>query len=492
MRGAVAAIFMAVLLAGCVRARLNENFTELSAMVEGRTGYDVAWIGVIDEQEPIYDIIAALMEDDLAADEAVQVALLNNRELQASFAELGIQVGEFVQAGLLPNPMVDAELRKRAGLKVIEGVAIEDILEILLIPLRRKFEGAQLEAAKARAAGEVIDLAAETRIAYWDYVAARQHRALVEEMLFSTYARLNMAWQLRAAGNVPLLFFYLERERYEHTRLLVAEAEMEMLESREQLNALMGLWGAGVQWEAIDRLPPVPDQELDLTDVEASAIEASLDLTIALYQVANTAADLGIRRVTAVIPELKGGFAFEREPETEYKLKQPEPGEYKLDKETEDVWWEGGSVSLEVPIFDQKQGRRAAARMEVRRRWEMVNDLAVDIRAAARLAAYRLEYTRRRAAFYNEVLIPVRHNVVLQTHLQYNGMHMGIFDLLESKEMELDTAREYVENLRNYWEARTQAEQLLMGRLYDTEFHTTGASRQMQRSMGIQRPGQGD
>ena len=39
------------------------------------------------------------------------MALLNNRELQALYAELGVAQADLVQAGLLSNPVFDGAVR---------------------------------------------------------------------------------------------------------------------------------------------------------------------------------------------------------------------------------------------------------------------------------------------------------------------------------------------------------------------------------------------
>ena len=51
--------------------------------------------------------VRALLQDTLTVDGAVQVALLNNRNLQALYAELGVAQADLVQAGLLRNPVFD-------------------------------------------------------------------------------------------------------------------------------------------------------------------------------------------------------------------------------------------------------------------------------------------------------------------------------------------------------------------------------------------------
>jgi len=470
MAKSLAAALVLLLAMGCAATSMKKQFAQVDAQVAARTGYDVAWLGVTEPQDAVSVRIGEILNHPLTADGAVQVALLNNRELQASFSEMGIEIGEYIQSGLLPNPVAEAAVRLRDDTRIIEGSVFANFLEILLIPLRRARQGAQLRAAQYRTIGEVIDLAAETRTAFWDYVAARQDAALAKDQTLSASGAYDMAVQLRAAGNIPLVFLQRQRARYERTKLDAAEAEMRTIESRERLNAQMGLWGKGTEWTTSERLPDIPETEMALEHLESQAIQASVDLNITWYQMEAAARELGIRRVNAIIPQLKTGVDFERDLDTQLEIVKHDLGdetEYELSEKGEKkTWFAGPAIQWEVPLFDQKQGKRAAARMEMRRRWELFTALAIDIRNAARLAAYRLEYNRKRAIFLEQVVVPVQHEVTLQSHLQYNAMFEGIFDLLHEKEQELETSRQYLEALRQYWETRTQLEQLLMGRLH--------------------------
>ena len=55
--------------------------------------------------------LQALLEGELTTNAAVQIALLNNAALQATFEELGIAQAELVQAGLLKNPVFAGHVR---------------------------------------------------------------------------------------------------------------------------------------------------------------------------------------------------------------------------------------------------------------------------------------------------------------------------------------------------------------------------------------------
>ncbi|HYO95812.1 MAG TPA: hypothetical protein VER33_14925, partial [Polyangiaceae bacterium] len=67
--------------------------------------------------------------------------------------------------------------------------------------------------------------------------------------------------------------------------------------------------------------------------------------------------------------------------------------------------------------------------------------------------------------YFREVLLPLKQKVLDETQLQYNAMAAGAFQLLAAKRDQVESASAYIDQLREYWLARTEAEQLLAGRL---------------------------
>ncbi|MES1186917.1 MAG: TolC family protein, partial [Myxococcales bacterium] len=63
------------------------------------------------------------------------------------------------------------------------------------------------------------------------------------------------------------------------------------------------------------------------------------------------------------------------------------------------------------------------------------------------------------------VLLPSRERILNATQLQFNAMSASVFQLLLAKREQIETARSYVEALRDYWTAYAEAEQLRSGRL---------------------------
>jgi cobalt-zinc-cadmium efflux system outer membrane protein len=390
-----------------------------------------------------------LLTRPLTADAAVQVALLNNQGLQAAFEELGVARADLVRALGLPNPTVDAALRFHDGSTPpeIEVQATMALSDILFLPLRNGVAEAGMDAAKASVAGSILDLAFEVRVAFWEHQAAAQTFDLRRNIIEALRASFDAAQRLHEAGNITDLSLANEQALYEEARIAYTRAEALLRARREELSALMGLWGRNARWTVEERLPDPVSVAPILEKFEARAVERSLDLELIRHRYELAAKSANLSRVRGWVPELRAGVAAERE------------------HDDEQGWTLGPAASLEVPLFYQGQGETGAALAEARRQRKLYFDAAVRIRSAVRSVAMRLRATAESADYYKRVLLPLRERIVQNTQLEYNAMSVGIFQLLQAKRDQIETARTYVELLRDYWTLRAEAEQLLAGRL---------------------------
>jgi cobalt-zinc-cadmium efflux system outer membrane protein len=90
---------------GCATFDQRAGFSDVRMAVEERSGKRVAWNLGTDLDAEAAAEVQRLLAGPLTADGAIQVALLNNRSLQATYADLGIAQADVVQAGLLTNPV---------------------------------------------------------------------------------------------------------------------------------------------------------------------------------------------------------------------------------------------------------------------------------------------------------------------------------------------------------------------------------------------------
>jgi cobalt-zinc-cadmium efflux system outer membrane protein len=443
---------------GCTSIALNAGFDDVRATVEERSRVQILWNNGTDLDQQASERLSSLLKGKLTADEAVQIALLNNRDLQALYSELGIAQADLVQAGLLSNPIFDASVMfpvSGGGRPDLELSAAMNFLNIFYIPLRKRVAAARFEDVKTRVAGSVLDFAGRVRSAFYRYQAAEQILELRQAIVQALDASFEIARRLSAAGNITDLDLARERAQFEASKLALRSAEVTVRQNREELNILMGLWGKQTQWQSDQRLPDIPEQPVQTEDLERLALEKSLDLLNARQRIMLAGNQLGFNRWTALLPELHTGPLGERE---------------------EGSWELGPTLEFPIPLFDQGQARIGRAIAELRRSQQEYYALAVRIRSTARALQDRLEGSRDRALYYRDILLPLRERIVNEAQLQYNAMQLGPFVLLNAREQQIETAGAYIEELREYWLARGDIGQIVAGRLPTSVAPTTRAT----------------
>lgn len=429
---------------GCVPH--DAGYADVRRAVLERTRHDIRWRAV-DGRGPSEGHMRTVLSKPLTADAAVQVALINNPQVQIAFEELGIARADLVRAVRLPNPVAEGALHFHGGDEQPEvelGVLI-GLNDLLFLPSRSGAAQAGLDAAKLGVAGAILDLALEVRAAYFRYVAARQIVELRRTVLLAANGSYESAKALHEAGNISDLDLANERALYEDARLLVARAETEAVTERARLASLLGLTGSGVEWKTLERLPDADTTRVARSDIERRALERSLDLELARRRFTVAAKRANLARAEGLLPELRAGVSAENE--------------------LSEGWGVGPAVQLEVPIFYQGQGEVARARSEMRRQQNAYTAAALRIRSAAQELSARFETARSALAFYRDVQLPLREQIVEQTQRQFNAMNVSVFQLLAAKRDQVETARAYIETQRDYWIAKAELEQLLAGRL---------------------------
>ncbi len=445
-RSIFALIPVGLLLAACVSVPQDGEFHDVAAAVEKRLQKQARWVRSKEDADAAKAAVAELLSEDLTEDSAVQIALLNNRSLQATYFDLGIAQAALVQAGLLRNPIFDVALgfpEEGASVNLGVGVVFE-FLDVLTIHLRQRVAESEFEATKLTVIGKVIDVATATRVTFRELQARQQILSLFRQVEASSVASLEAAQTLHRAGNIPALDLANERFLSAQASLGLAEAEARVFEARERLNVLMGVWGTDTKWRVTKRLPTIAQTALDLDRAESAAVANSLDLAIARQNLITLGRRHGVTKVTSLIPEFELGAEAERD---------------------EREWSIGPAIALPIPIFDQGQARRASARSAIVKAQERYADLAIRIRSAARIERSRLLKARRTVEYYRKHILPLTVQILDRTLREYNAMQIGVFRLLDAKEQQIVAGQRYIEALRDYWISRARVEQLLNGRL---------------------------
>jgi outer membrane protein, heavy metal efflux system len=418
----------------------------MAATVQARTGHAVRWSQATSDDQKAAQAVRSLLLKPLTVDGAVQIALLRNPRLQAIYEELSLAQADVVQAGLLSNPVFSADIttaeRDALDPNLIVGVT-QSFLDLLLIPAKKKIAASAFEQAKYRVGSEVLDLAAQTKAAYFKVVAAEQAVAMRRAVAEAQQASYELAERQRNAGGTSELAAMSERALSEQTQLDLARAEAELSAAHEELTRLMGLWGAEVGWRSFDRLPEVPLLEPSVEHLESRAVSERLDLAAMRQEVqtlhyalnlATTSRWTGIVDIGADVARLKDGRVVI-----------------------------GPRASIELPIFDQRQAPIARLEAQLRSSEELLQARAIEIRSEVREARNRLLYARGVIDRYQREIIPTREALLALSQQQYDAMLLGVYALIQVKQSEVNAYREYIEAVRDYWIARSDVERAIGG-----------------------------
>lgn len=440
-------LHVALLIGGCATVDRRAGFADVERSVNERIDKRVVWRQETNEDDELEHAIKTLIQDELSADEAVQIALLSNHSLQSTYEELGIAQADLVQAGLLQNPVFEAQFRfPGRPTNPYELHIVQDFIDIFFIPLRRKAASAAFEAAKFEVANAVLEVAAETRRSFYRLQGAEQLADMRKTVVEATAASALLAERQHKAGNISDLDLANEQALAEQSKIDFALSEIDALEQRERLNELMGLAGdeAGA-WTISSRLPEALSSETTSDQWESLAILQRLDLLAARREIESLAHSLGLARSSALIPSLEIGAHVEREPDGP-------------------ATW-GPSVGLPLPVFSQGQPTITRATAKLRQSQQKYLALAVKVQTEVRSAQNRMSAARRLAEHYKSAMLPLREKIVEESQLHYNAMQIGPFQLLQAKQAELEAGGRYIEALENYWVARADLERAVGGRL---------------------------
>ena len=440
LAGASAAL---LLVAACTTFSPDGGFDSVQTAVRERAGTEARWVRTDRDAGEVRSAIDGLLGAPLTADAAVQIALMKNRGLQATYAELGIAEADLVQAGRIRNPGFSYGRLTRGSEIEIERAFLFDVLGLLTIPIRTQIEQRRFDVMKTRVSAQTLRVAADTRRAYYRALAAQEGVKYMEQVKEAAEASAELARRMAAAGNFSKLDQAREQVFYAETTAQLARVRQAALSDREQLTRLMGLWGGESRYRLPERLPDLPKTARELTDIESAALKQRLDVQAAMQDAQSVAASLGLTRVTGFISVLELSY-----------LHNNESGR---PRQT------GYEIELRLPIFDWGDARLARAEHTYMQAVHHASDSAVRARSEVREAygAYRTSFDLAR--HYRDEIVPLRKRISDENVLRYNGMLISVFELLADARLQIASVNAYIEALRDFWIAEATLQVAMTG-----------------------------
>ena len=441
----LAVALAAVLLSGCATFSGDGGFGAVAQATQDRIGQQGKVLRTDADRQALSELLQQKLKQPLTADDAVQIALLNNRGLQATYWSLGIAEADLVQAGRLQNPAFGYKHTQGGGETAIERTLGFNLVSLITAPLASRIEGRRFEQAKLAVADEALKVAAETRRSYFEAVAAAHALEYAQQVRDAAEAGAELGQRMQKAGNWSKLDAAREQTFHSEALAEAVRAGKQAFASREKLARLMGLPGAGAGAFTLPaHLPDLPAAPRELADAEQAALRNRLDVQAAKLETEHTASSLGLTRGTRFINVLE--LAAVRESAS------GQPRE------------RGYEITLEIPLFDWGSARVARAEAVYMQSVNKLAEAAANAQSEARESYqdYRASYDL--AKHYRDSVIPLRSQLAEETLLRYNGMLISTFELLADSREQATAVRAYIDALKEFWVAETNLEAAMGGK----------------------------
>jgi len=417
------------------------GFNEVNETFSSRTRQKLYWKTGAEDDQKIEQEITKLLSNDLTADSATQIALLNNKRLQATYQQLGIAQADLVQAGLFPNPIFSGEIRFPSEGPNLELSIVQSFIKVFEIPLRKKIAQSEFEEAKLDVIEKALSLAYNVRRAFFEYQASEQLLEMSKTALIALEASKDLAVRLHKAGNITDLDLVQEQSNYESLKIEITAHEEDLAATREELNLLLGLEIARTDWKAPKRLSEAKTPVGEIEQIEKEAMMNNLALAKARQRLLTLSGSLDIAERFKIFGDSELGVSGA--------------------KEGGGKW--GSAFSLPLPISNQGQTEIFRANAAMQQQYDLAIDLQTQVQARTRSLLKRIKLVESRLTGYKKTLLPLQAKLVSETQKNYNAMLVGAFQLFEAKNKQIEIGKDYISALKSYWLLLSELESVRNG-----------------------------
>jgi outer membrane protein TolC len=442
-RHALAVVGLAtLLLGGCASFSPDGGFADVQSAARAHGAEDLVWVRDAAAREATQARVDALLAEPLSADAAVQIALLNNPGLQAVFHTLAIAEADWVSAGRLQNPRFAIGRSTRGSEVEWERSLHVNLARLITLPMRTDIERRLFAQTRRDVVLQVLRLASDTRKAWVAAVAAQQSASYQQQTLEAAEAGAELARRMAEVGNWSRLKQAREQSFYADAALAVARADQAKLQARERLVRLLGV-DEEARVRLPERLPDLPASVPPLPAVEQQAMETRIDLEIARLQTQALAKSLGLTRRTRFINVLEFGFSHTSSNEAQVER--------------------GYEISFELPLFDWGRSRVVAAEARYRQALMRTREIALNARSEVREAHALRQSQYAIARHLRDEVVPLKQRISEENLLRYNGMLIGVFELLADARAQIASVNAAIEAQRDFWLADADLRMALVG-----------------------------
>jgi outer membrane protein TolC len=425
-----------VVLAGCASVNFDEAVTEANQATPGFTQGKLELSRTDQQRERRAKLSEELLGKPLSMDDAVQLALANSPSLQALLADSWAEMAAASQGGRIANPVFTFE-RLRLGSELEIGRLLSiGLLDVLTLPRRQSIARNQVAQAKVQLSATVVEQVSQVRQAWVRAVAAQQLLQYAQQVNQSAQASAELARRMQSVGNFTKLQRARQQVFYADATAQLASAQHAALAAREELVRLLGLNDTqAAQLKLPERLPDLPKQPKAPGEVVATALQQRIDVQLARLQLDVAGRAQGLTLLNTLV-DIEAGARRDTVWDN---------------ADGDKMKGRGYELAIRLPIFDLggnlRAGMNAQSLAAANRYDAVVRSASSQLRES--YSAYRTAYDLAR--HYREEIVPLRQTMAEENMLRYNGMLIGVFELLAETRDQINTVMAAINAQQQFW-----------------------------------------
>ena len=441
--------FAAAFLAGCASVGIEDALKETNTNAQQFTGGKLELSRTQEQRDRRAALSQELLAKPLSQSDAVQLALANSPSVQALIAQSWGDIAAANQTSRLPNPIFTFE-RMRLNSELEFGRLLSfGLVDLILLPQRLSISKGQANQAKVQLTGVVVDQVTQVKQAWVRAVAAKQSLQYAEQVNKSAQASAELARRMQLIGNFSKLQRARQQVFYADATTQLAMAQHATTAACEELIRILGLNDEQAAKLALpERLPDLPKTPREAKEVAATATEQRLDVQLARAQLDVAGRSQGLNLLSTFTDVEVGGrrdTVFDNAAGTKSTRR-------------------GFELDIRLPLFDwgsaQRDALNAQSLVAANRYDAAVRGASSQLREG--YSAYRTAYDISR--HYRDEIVPLRQAMADENVLRYNGMLIGVFELLAEARDQISSVTNAINAQQQFWLADAALAASVMGK----------------------------
>ena len=454
-------IAVLAILSGCASVNIDQSIDRTNTETKSVSGASAQLLRTTEAKTARDRQVAELLASPLSQQAAVQLAIINSPALQTLLAERWGDMAQAAQGGRIANPMLSLERVRFLDELEFGRILAFGLLDLLTLPQRNKIATARIAQAELQMTADVVGLVSQVRMAWVAAVAANESATYSQLVYESAQASAELAKRMQSVGNFNRLQRVRQQAFYADVSTQLLSSQQTATATRESLIRLLGLKDSQINALKLpERLPDLPKTFLTPAEVSRALASQRLDVRMAQSQLDAASKSQGLTLITS-LTDIELGVRRDTVKDTVEGISNTR---------------KGYEIAIRLPVFDWGDAQRASMNAITLAAANRLDATLVSAGSDLResYSAYRTAYDASRQ--YRDEVLPLSKIIAEENGLRYNGMFIGVFELLADHRSQINTVKAAIAAQQQFWQADAALQATLLGKPMSAPSMSTGSS----------------